>query len=302
MTIDNAVDEFLFHCAYEAAFSENTVQAYRSDLNHFRSFLGDVDLNDAANADHLKAYLQHMLKVASLSVSTVRRRMACLRCFFKHAAHQNDITDPFLNWSPSLKRPRRLPRALSQAEAQSLFAPLQDLDSTMLETAWLALLISSTGVRVSELCAMFVADVFEDGRGIRIRGKGARERVVFVGDDIIASELASLRSIRAPFGQRAAMFLNSRGRQLTAQAFRRRLHKVRSAGNLKRTVTPHMLRHTAATLLIEKGADIRYVQRLLGHSSIATTEIYTHVTDTALQNALRQANPIAELRPRQTSI
>ena len=295
--IDQAVEDFLFHCSVESAFSANTVQAYRSDLRHFRAFLGEADFDKATDVDSLKAYLQHMLEEARLSLATARRRIACLRCFFKHAASRHPIVDPFSDWSPSLKRPRRLPRALSHAEARALFRPLFSNDAFVTETAWLALLISATGVRVSELCAIRVGDVFVDGGGLRIQGKGARERLVFIGDRELANELAARRTRRASEGQNAAMFLNARGRPLTSQAFRRRLHKARHAGQLNRIVTPHMLRHTAATLLIERGADIRYVQRLLGHASIATTEIYTHVTDTALQNAVREADAVAGLRP-----
>ncbi len=177
-------------------------------------------------------------------------------------------------------------------------------------TALALRLMTATGVRVGELTAIRLQDVQTDGRAIRIHGKGSRERSVFVGNAALADDLVRLRAARwaaetaaavsAGRGAVAAaaaapLLLNRHGRALTPQALRLRLRRLCAVAGIAPHVTPHRFRHTAATCLIEEGVDIRLVQRLLGHSSIATTQIYTHVTDRSLIAALEAADPLGKL-------
>lgn len=177
-------------------------------------------------------------------------------------------------------------------------------------TALALRLMTATGVRVGELTAIRLQDVQPDGRAIRIHGKGSRERSVFVGNAALAGDLARLRAARWAAETAAAasaahgtvataaaapLLLNRHGRALTPQALRLRLRRLCAAAGIAPHVTPHRFRHTAATCLIEEGVDIRLVQRLLGHSSIATTQIYTHVTDRSLIAALEAADPLGKL-------
>jgi integrase/recombinase XerD len=152
-------------------------------------------------------------------------------------------------------------------------------------------LLAATGLRVSELCSLKVGDVRNQSGEITVSGKGARERVVIIANQTVRKSLA--RYVEAKWRAsdlEAALFLNSRGRPMTPQCLRLRLHGLVRRSSIAKPITPHMLRHTAATLLLEGGVDIRFVQRLLGHASIATTQIYTHVTDIALRNALERAD------------
>jgi len=149
----------------------------------------------------------------------------------------------------------------------------------------------STGIRVGELCKLRVDDVAPDGASLRIQGKGSRDRVAYIGDPTQRDELRRLVQHRQQDASGcAALFVNRCGVAMKPQSIRSRLRRYAGGIGLSRRVTPHMLRHTAATLLIETGVDIRFVQRMLGHSTIATTEIYTHVSDEALRSTLERAN------------
>jgi site-specific recombinase XerD len=152
-------------------------------------------------------------------------------------------------------------------------------------------LMVSTGIRVGELCRLHLEDISPDGSTLRIHGKGSRDRVAYVTDAELQEELRLLVQSKQRKGKAVgALFENRYGTTMRPQSIRSRLRQHANECGLARHVTPHMLRHTAATLLIETGVDIRFVQRLLGHSSIATTEIYTHVSDAALRLTLERAN------------
>lgn len=157
-------------------------------------------------------------------------------------------------------------------------------------------LMVGTGIRVGELCKLRIDDLSPDGSSLRIHGKGSRDRVAYIIDRRLGLELCNLASKRRQIGGDCeALFVNRRGSELKTQSVRSKLRRYATELGLTRRVTPHMLRHTAATLLIETGVDIRFVQRLLGHASIATTEIYTHVSDEALKSTLERANVLARL-------
>jgi integrase/recombinase XerD len=232
-----------------------------------------------------------------LALATVRRRLACLRAFFRHAAERGLGPDPFATWRPRLARPQRLPRALSRGEVAVLLSGRGAAADATLATA--VRLMLATGLRVGELCRLRREDVSPDGGVLRIRGKGARDRVAYVADARLRRELGAMAGGRRPdAGAEPRLFVNRRGLPLRPQSLRQQLRRQAAASGLSRRITPHMLRHTAATLLIETGVDIRFVQRLLGHSSIATTEIYTHVSDEALRATLERADVLGGIRLR----
>lgn len=293
MNFEVAQKDFLARCSVERKLAKNTVQSYRYDLAHFSRVIDVGDLSSALCVDNLRRYLVHMIEEKGFSVSTARRRMACLRAFCEHLASEGDIENPFGNWSPQLKKPKRLPRSLSFTELSKLVSQPDEQSDIAKDTIFAVLLISATGLRVSELCSIRICDLTDDGDAIHISGKGLRDRVVYVSNVHLKTELAKRkRDIETHSEPNAALLRNKLGDPLKPQTLRRRLHKLHKTQSLARAITPHMLRHTAATMLIENGTDIRFVQRLLGHASIATTEIYTHVTDTALKTALAQANTL----------
>lgn len=289
-----ATAEFKFYCSIERRLSENTVDAYAHDLDQFGNFIDGLSIHGALQVETLQRYLAYMLQERNLSALTARRRVASLRAFCAFSSARYEFSDPFENWSPSIKRPKRLPRALSSTEVKTLIGNIDDdLTEIEKETIFSILLISATGLRVSELCSVRVGDVSPDGTDIQVRGKGNKERIVYVSNSELCGQLIQRR--KQALQERSitdTLFVNSRNAPLKPQTLRRRLHKLTATTDLTRNVTPHMLRHTAATLLIEQGIDIRFVQRLLGHASIATTEIYTHVTNKALKQAINSADTI----------
>lgn len=300
MLIGAAVAEYLRYCAVERQLSAHSVQAYAADLNDFRRFLkDDRSVGLITNLD-LGAYLASLLEQRKLSISTVRRRFACLRTFFRRATLLGYAVDPFQGWRLELPRRRRLPRCLSRPEVLSVLsklAPRHVAISSSSEPVLIAVrLMIATGVRVGELCKILVTDVTPDGANVRIRGKGSRDRHVYVSDPDLRSELVQLLVLRARNGRQTGhLFLNRRNLPMRPQSVRIVLRRYSDASESKRRITPHMLRHTAATLLIERGVDIRFVQKLLGHSSISTTEIYTHVSDEALRTCLERADVLRSL-------
>ena len=295
-----SVCDFLRQCEVERQLSAHTVRAYANDLSDFRKFLGADVAPAEISSDTLARYLADMLGRRKLAAASVRRRFACLRAFFRQCAEREGFADPFAALKLQLPRRKRLPRTLSRPEIASLMGSLRVISGTradgdaMLATA-VALMVS-TGIRVGELCHIAIEDVSPDGATCRIHGKGSRDRVVYMSDAALCRRLRELTAQRRREASgRAALFLNAHGAPLKPQSVRSRLRRHARQIGLARRITPHMLRHTAATLLIETGVDIRFVQRLLGHSSIATTEIYTHVSDEALRTTLARANILAML-------
>lgn len=297
MTLDDLVEDYLFHCEIERGLALNTVEAYRHDLMSFKRYVDSDGLEEALTIEKLKSYLGFIVTIEKLTPSTARRRIACLRGFCKFCSQQVKLQDPFKFWSPSIKRSKKLPRALNISELTTLADNKGELTSVQTQTVFYVLFLGATGLRVSEFCDLDVKDVSVDGTAVRVKGKGSRERMSYVGNPYVRVELSKLRQAALIHqGLNSPMFTNSRGNRLRPQVFRRRMHSLRFAQGMERIITPHMLRHTAATLLIESGTDIRFVQRLLGHASIATTEIYTHVSDAALQKAVCDADPLSRIR------
>jgi integrase/recombinase XerD len=298
MLIREAIGDFLQFCSVERRLSENTIRAYASDLADFHKLQGaEARSGDVCNGK-LKAYLRTMVAERKLASSTVRRRMACLRMFFRYLTDAQSMVSPFAGWKVSLPRHKLLPRALSREEIACLLTSTQDHDgkaNAQLITAMRVMVC--TGIRVGELCKLRVEDVSPDGGTLRIHGKGSRDRTTYVADAELQTALRRLLVCRSRcMGRSAHLFLNRHGSKLKPRSIRLSLHRAAAAAGLTRRVTPHMLRHTAATLLIETGVDIRIVQRLLGHASIATTEIYTHVSDEALRSTLKRADILCGLQ------
>jgi len=294
-----ATDEFLSYCDLERQLSQHTLQAYAADLQDFRRWVAkDIDVAEISEAT-LKAYLADMVGQRRLTVSTVRRRFACLRAFFRRLADLGQGPDPFLKWRLRLPRRKRLPRALTRGETVSLLTSPRITEPRGASDAVLSLairLMVSTGMRVGELCKLRTDEVAPDGSSLRIHGKGSRDRVAYISDGTLRRELRQFAQLRqkGPYGG-TALFVNRYGSTMKPQSIRSKLRRHAEQIGLPRRVTPHMLRHTAATLLIETGVDIRLVQRMLGHSSIATTEIYTHVSDEALRMTLERADVLGML-------
>ena len=275
--------------------SVHTLKAYESDLRDFTRFLARGSLSDACG-ETILAYASHLVSERAAAPRTLRRRMACLRGFYKDLVRTGALgRSPFADLEIQIPRPRSLPRALTRADAARLTraawhecrdgAPLP----AQLFPASILLLVS-VGLRVGELTRLRPADFDPESGGLLVRGKGRRERRVYVVDERLRQAVARLA--RRP----GALTLFGRpDEELSVQSVRRALRQLAAAAGIERRVTPHMLRHTCATLLLEDGVDLRVLQRLLGHESIATTAIYAHVGDAGLRSALTGAGLLSAL-------
>lgn len=299
------VSGYLDKCQHVRRLSDNTVRAYKSDLEQFCDALGRTKQLANISPDAIREHLLKMARNADVAPSTVKRRFAAIRSFVRDV--DEDLAQgTFGLWRLPMRAPQRLPRALSRSDLASLLAPgvrASRARADSAETTILCLtILTATGLRVSELCSLQVQHVDANKGELRVMGKGSRERVVFIPDSTLREQLAAhVASLRGGADTNPHLFTNLRGRPMTPQCLRLRLHRFAKNRSLKRVITPHMLRHTAATLLLEAGIDIRFVQRLLGHASIATTQIYTHVSNVALRDALERANVIATVVGRRSS-
>ena len=292
--------EFIRTCEQEKTLSQNTLQAYAQDLSCFRKFQ-TCHRTGLFDAELVLDYLSYLREAKKLKPASVRRRILTLRSFAKWLNAKEHIEQtPFARLELELKLPKRLPRPVERHVVTSMITAQNSASSNDLSpvqtTSLIIKLMIVTGVRVGELSNIRVGDVTDHGRRIRIRGKGNRERNVFVGNAALAEEILAYRHRRTiqPLPH-DYLFINRNQARLSAQAIRTRLKKLSQSLDISPPITPHQFRHSAATFLIEEGVDIRVVQRLLGHSSIATTEIYTRVSDASLMHALSAADPLQKL-------
>ncbi len=288
--VSAATEAFLRYCAEEKHLAPNTLSAYRQDLAEFRRLVGSSRHVDAIYAADVLRYRNRLSSERSLSLATVKRRLACLRALFGWLVRREVIdASPFAKTELRIRLPARLPRCLATRDVRRL---MHHRASQGIDCALAIALLLATGMRVGELAALRLEDVDAVGGRMRIFGKGSRERTVFVTDVRLRDELRRYVAFRHDGPARAAsgLLVDDRGRALSAARIRHAIAGLGRAAGLTSRVTPHMLRHTAATMLLESGTDIRFVQRLLGHRSILTTQIYTHVSDRALRAALARAN------------
>jgi len=289
------IDSYLERCRSVRRLSSHTLDAYEIDLHQFDASLPRGEVLSAASA---RGCVIKIAEDPKYSPATIKRKIASIRAFLR-ATDEALALEAFGTWRLKIRMPSRLPKAIPRRELRVLLDSARTQQPDVLpceDTTHLCLaLMAATGLRVSELCSLRVRDVRPDTGEITVYGKGARERIVIIANSRVRKVMASyVRTLPEPDRATAPLFRNRRGRQLTPQCLRLRLHSVARRGRLGR-VTPHMLRHTAATLLLEGGVDIRFVQRLLGHASIATTQIYTHVSDSALRSALERADVMRAL-------
>ena len=294
MDLNTTFETFLRHCRTGRNLADNTIKAYCQDFEEAKRYCNVDDHPALDTADGLVCFAQWLREDRGNAAATIKRRLACLRAFYAWAERRGDITaSPFRTAEIRIQLPKKLPRCLKAAELRSLFAARTKAFKTM---ALAVSLLFTTGMRVGELVALKVGDIDLERRTIRVHGKGSRERQVFVSHDDVLAELSKNLNDRADAGPQDFQLIITKSGQAASTAWvRRHLRDLAVSAGIKRRITPHMLRHSAATSLLEAGVDMRFVQRLLGHQSIATTEIYTHVTDDSLRLAVLGADTFGRL-------
>jgi integrase/recombinase XerC len=299
---DALLSSYERHLRGQRNLAEHTVRAYRTDLMNLFTHLGrlGIDSLDAVDLRALRSWLakQHTLGQAR---ATLQRRAAAARVFFTWAQEAGHITtDPAANLrSPKIRR--RLPPTLEAATAALMLdgrvaaieeggGPVALRDSALLEVLY------ASGIRVSELCGLDLTDLDRGRQVIRVFGKGSKERTVPLGAPALRAVDTWLEKARPQLttGESgSAMFLGERGKRIDPRVVRRVVHRSLQMTQGAPDLGPHGLRHAMATHLLEGGADLRSVQEMLGHASLATTQIYTHVTNERLRSAFEQAHPRA---------
>ena len=299
MEIAPTINSFLTHVRVEKGLSTNTVAAYRRDLVKFESYVKKRKLAlESATRDDIVDFLASLFH-QKLESRTVARHLVTLRNFFRFALTQELITsDPTLNLeSPKIRR--TLPGYLRLEEIERLLAQPDDKTLIGLRDRAMLDVLYSTGLRVSELINLRVMDIDRGVGCIRCIGKGDKERIVPIGKKALALVERYLRDSRpqlAPAGKQVSsptLFINKRGNRLSRVGVWKILSAYGRRAGLRVALTPHMLRHSFATHLLEGGADLRSVQLMLGHSDISTTQIYTHVVEERLKQIYKAHHPRA---------
>lgn len=309
------IAQFLEHLEHERGVSPHTLRGYGRDLFDFSEFvLGGAPAGGAAGANGgaaaaeagildpaavdalaIRGFLAH-LRDRNASKATIARKLAAVRSFFKYLVRRSIIAASPAEGIRTPKQDRRLPRFLDEREIGRLMEAPGELDAFPRRDKALLETLYSTGLRVSELVALDVADIdFRSGM-LRARGKGRKERLVPIGSVALAALEAYLGAERGRLTAGRAIeacFVNRDGTRLSARSVRRVLNRYIARTGLPARTSPHTLRHTFATHLLDRGADLRSVQELLGHESLATTQIYTHVTTERMRASYLKAHPRA---------
>jgi len=301
--VKGEIGDFLDYLTYERNVSSNTVTAYRNDLESFVDFLTkdyivtSREALDLAAVDHVavRAWLAHLAR-RRLSRSSMARHLSALRSFYRFLQREGVVARNPARAVATPKKEKKLPVVLQTDDIAILFDE-PDLDSPLgrRDRAWLELLYAS-GLRISELVAIDLDDIELRARLVKVFGKGAKERIVPFGkkaEEAIRIWLSDRATLVSNDDEEHPLFVNSRGGRITARSVRRLFDRYLKRASLRAGASPHTLRHSFATHLLNSGADLRAIQELLGHVSLSTTQKYTHLHDWKLIETYRKAHPRA---------
>lgn len=305
MTLQTAISEFLLHCRYEKNLSSKTLKAYRTDLTQLHVFLSAEKSIDAIT-DITKLNLRdYLAEIASLKPKSIKRKIAVIKTLFNYLEFEDRIlVNPFRKMRIKIKEPQKLPVVMDVREVAKIFRTiyrkkeqLENLNSyaykeSVRNIAILELLFS-TGARVSEIAFLQIDDINLQSGSISIKGKGNKERIIQVCNQETLTVLKTYSSLFDDKIKNAggAFFVNRFNKKLSDQSIRNMVKAVATKAGITKHITPHTFRHSFATLLLEKDVDIKYIQAMLGHSSIVTTQIYTHVNRARQRQILKSKHP-----------
>lgn len=291
------IQSFIDYLTVERGLAANTLDSYGRDLKQYCLYLEEglkISARDASRTT-VVAYLLHLQKQGR-TTATIARRLAALKSFYQFLVQERLLADDPTADLESPKQQKKLPRVLTVKEVEVLLnQPRTLLPSGRRDKAMLEILYA-TGIRVSELVSLDVEDVNLNLGYVRCLGKGNKERIVPIGSAAIRAVSSYLERAREELLRDAderALFVNHQGKRLTRQGFWKIIKRYAREAGINKPITPHTLRHSFATHLLENGADLRSVQELLGHADISTTQIYTHVTRGHLKDVYARAHPRA---------
>lgn len=302
MTLMTSVNDFLSHCLYDKRLSRKTIKAYKIDLCQFSSFVKEIELLYAISKNEIRNYL---ISISNLKPRTIKRKSASLKTFFNYLEFEDLITvNPFRKMRVKIKEPQVLLSVMDLTEIKKIFktcyrskSEIEDKTSSLYKRALLNIviieLLFATGARVSEVANLKKSNINFRSGNVVIKGKGNKERTIQICNSEtlrILDEYCSLNETQI-INSGGWLLINRHGRNLSDQSIRNIVKQICSKAGFKRRITPHSFRHTFGTLLLEKNVDIRYIQSMLGHSSIMTTQIYTHVNNKRQRQILASKHP-----------
>lgn len=297
-SLNRNIMDYIEYCAYRKRLDSKTLKAYRIDLKQYAAFCADRKdcfgrraLDDFINALH-KQY----------KPKTIRRKIASLKAFFHHLEYRELMTEnPFEKLDIRFREAKLLPKTIPFHSIQTFLSTLYAQKSTAesshqfrcrIRDIAIIELLFATGMRISELCSLKPSSIDLESGNILIYGKGARERIIQLGNrEVIDALMLYREAFKNDIAACGYFFVNRLRRKLSDQSVRFMINSYARLSGIDQHITPHMFRHSFATLLLEQDVDIRYIQRMLGHSSISTTEIYTHVSNTKQKDILVHKHP-----------
>ena len=285
------IDKFINYLKIEKNAAEHTITNYKIDLKSFQVFLQDKDV-DAVDHLALRRFLADM-RARSYAKRTIARKLASLRSFFKFLYREGYIKSNPITAISSPKLDKKLPVFLDVGKVTKLILKPDTKTEAGLRDRAILETLYSTGIRVSELVGLDTSDVDFISGVIKVLGKGSKERIVPIGDEATAAIRRYIDKRNKRAKDKDAIFLNNHGKRLTDRSVRRVVDKYIRACSIEEKISPHSLRHSFATHLLDRGADLRCVQELLGHMNLSTTQIYTHVTMERLKSVYDKAHPRA---------
>lgn len=304
ISFPSTINEFIITTQSTKNVSSKTIVAYRSDLNDFNSFLSQNALDEQI----VLKYVNYLSNIKHLKDSTIKRKLVVLKLFFEFLTKHNYIEKNYYEiHSFRFKQEKRLPRILTPQEVQKLLSYVQNqaVKATSEYGTWKAIrdlalidILISTGIRIAEASNISLNDIISSEHVILIHGKGRKQRMIYISCQQTWTNLTKWLKIRNTRPTQSDMvFVNRFGEQLGIHGIEYIFNRIKSSAGINPQATPHYLRHTFATYLLTNGADLRSVQEILGHSSVAITEIYTEVTTNRKKQVLNKYNYRNKLQP-----
>lgn len=286
------ISTYLDYCKTHKRLSSHTIRAYKNDLMQFYN----------SDYDNVESYIEQLTQ-SNIKTNTLRRKIACMKVFYNYLKYQNIIEEnPFNQLRFQFRTEKVLPKTIPYDILKSIFSYLEqrivlsktDYQKQHAERNLLIIsLLLSTGIRISELCNIHLKDINLSNKTLHIIGKGKKERILFLGDQTTFNLLETYINKN---GKESNDFLfpgKHSPKPLSEQSVRLILKRIVEQNSLSKTITPHMFRHSFATMLLDNDVDIRYIQQILGHSSISVTQIYTHVSHSKQKEILSSFNPMS---------
>ena len=292
--MEHMINEFINYLSNEKRYPDTTLTSYERDLDLYYGFIKLKKINYLdINKDEIREFLKYLDNL-NYSNSTISRILSALRHFYSYLVLDGKIDSNIFKSIRNPKRERKLPNFLQPDELEAIFDSI-DLDTDLgIRNRFIVELLYATGIRVSELTSLKVNDFDKPNKEIKVYGKGGKERIVYFGDYALKYLNKYINEARPNLlnGKRSdTLLVNNNGGDLTSRGVELIINKVVNEAALKHHISPHVLRHTFATDMLNEGADLKSVQELLGHSSLSTTQIYTHVTNDRLRSVYLKSFP-----------